>query len=138
MMLSFPHFSISVNLLTDQANARMHVQNKNVDGRMKMHISACGLICDECEYFNQQCSGCNGVKGRTFWAVQSMPNKTCPLYFCAVETHHLHHCGECPELPCSKYFEMKDPKSSEEEHKTGIVQRVKVLREQAQKGQKKG
>jgi hypothetical protein len=93
----------------------------------EMHISVCGLICDECEYFNKNCSGCNGVKGQTFWAVQAMPNKTCPLYYCAVETKGQHHCGECKELPCPRYYEMKEPKTSEEEHKLGIAKRVKVL-----------
>ena len=33
-----------------------------------MILSACGLKCDECEFFNKTCTGCHMVKGSTFWA----------------------------------------------------------------------
>ena len=93
-----------------------------------MILSACGLICDECEFFEKQCDGCHGVKGQTFWAKEMMPGKTCPLYHCAVDTRNYHDCGDCSELPCKMFREMKDPNSTEEEHQLGLIARVAALR----------
>jgi hypothetical protein len=33
-------------------------------------LSACGLICSECGFFENQCNGCHTVKGQTFWALE--------------------------------------------------------------------
>ena len=81
-----------------------------------MILSACGLICDECEFFNNTCTGCHGVKGSTFWAMEMVPAKVCPLYNCSVNKKGLKDCGGCKELPCKMFREMKDPNSSDEEH----------------------
>ncbi len=93
-----------------------------------MIISSCGLICDECPFYNKTCAGCMEVKGQTFWAKEAIPNKTCPLYDCAVNVKRFKDCGGCPELPCRMFVEQKDPNSSEEEHKAGIVKRVAILK----------
>ena len=93
-----------------------------------MIISACGLICDECPLYDKTCAGCLEVKGQTFWAKDAIPNKICPLYDCAVNVKRFKDCGVCPELPCRMFVEQKDPHSSEEEHKAGIVKRVTVLK----------
>jgi predicted peptidase len=93
-----------------------------------MVLSSCGLLCNECEFFGKTCQGCHLVKGQTFWAVESMPSKVCPLYDCAVNVKKLKDCGECSELPCSMFLQMKDPSSTEEEHKQGIIDRVNRLR----------
>jgi Protein of unknown function (DUF3795) len=93
-----------------------------------MNLSACGLICDDCEFFGKTCSGCHSVKGSTFWAVEMMPNKVCPLFDCSVNRNKFKDCGECPELPCKIFREMKDPKSTEEEHQKSILTRVSALR----------
>jgi hypothetical protein len=93
-----------------------------------MVVSCCGLICDKCEFFGRQCAGCLEVKGQTFWAKESMPNQTCPLYDCAVNVRRYKNCGDCAELPCATFVQMKDPNSTDEEHKAGLVRRVAVLK----------
>jgi hypothetical protein len=68
------------------------------------------------------------VKGSTFWAKEMMPNKVCPLYDCAVNQKGFHNCGDCSELPCKMFREMKDPNSTEEQHHQSINTRVTALR----------
>jgi hypothetical protein len=94
-----------------------------------MVLSACGLICDECEFYAQECDGCKMVKGQTFWAKEMMPNQTCPLFDCSVNQKGFESCGNCDELPCKLFREMKDPNSTEEEHQLSLVQRVARLKE---------
>jgi hypothetical protein len=93
-----------------------------------MILSACGLVCDECEFFNNTCTGCIIIKGSTFWAKEMMPAKVCPLYDCAVNKNKFRNCGGCSELPCKMFTEMKDPNSTEEEHQKSLVTRVALLR----------
>ena len=93
-----------------------------------MILSACGLICDECEFYNKTCTGCKNVKGSTFWAKEMMPSKVCPLYDCSVNTRNYKDCGDCAELPCKMFREMKDPNSTEEEHQKSLLTRVSLLR----------
>lgn len=91
-------------------------------------MSVCGLNCSECDFFGKTCEGCIQVKGQTFWAREHMPNQTCPLYQCSVNECHYRHCGDCAELPCSTFREMKDPNSTEEEHKESLKRRVETLK----------
>lgn len=93
-----------------------------------MILSSCGLICDECEFYGKSCNGCHAVKGQTFWAKEMMPQKTCPLYDCAVNQRNLPHCGHCSELPCEMFRNMKDPNSTEEEHCQSIIDRTARLK----------
>jgi len=93
-----------------------------------MTLSVCGLKCNECEFFNKTCSGCVAVKGSTFWAIEMMPSKVCPLFDCAVNKKGFKDCGDCAELPCKMFREMKDPKTSDEEHQRMLLERVKLLR----------
>jgi hypothetical protein len=93
-----------------------------------MILSACGLICNECEFFNKTCTGCIEVKGSTFWAKEMMPDKVCPLYDCSVNQKGFRNCGDCSELPCKMFREMKDPNSTEEQHQQSIITRVATLR----------
>ena len=93
-----------------------------------MILSACGLICDECEYFPLTCHGCHEVEGSTFWAKEMMPNKICPLYDCGVNHRGYKDCGECAELPCKIFREMKDPDTSDEEHLHMLEVRVNSLK----------
>jgi len=86
------------------------------------------LVCDECEFFNKTCTGCINVKGSTFWAKEMMPSKVCPMYDCAVNKKGFKDCGGCPELPCKLFLDMKDPDSTEEQHKASIGIRVGRLR----------
>jgi len=93
-----------------------------------MLLSACGLICDECEFYGTQCNGCHAVQGQTFWAKEMMPNQTCPLYNCGVNEKGLKSCGGCGELPCQLFREMKDPNSTDEQHQISLVERVGRLK----------
>ena len=93
-----------------------------------MLLSACGLNCEECEFFNKTCTGCFEVKGSTFWAMEMMPGKVCPLYGCSVNKNKFKNCGDCPELPCKMFRDMKDPNSTEEQHQQSIITRVAALR----------
>jgi len=81
---------------------------------MNQILSACGLLCDKCEYFDNHCGGCYTVKGSTFWAKEAMPDRICPLYKCSVIDHKYNHCGQCVELPCKKFTDLRDPNISEE------------------------
>jgi len=93
-----------------------------------MIVSTCGLICDDCLFYGKTCGGCREVKGQTFWAREALPSRTCALYDCAVNIKGFKDCGACGALPCRMFVEQKDPNSSEEEHKAGIVNRVAVLK----------
>jgi hypothetical protein len=93
-----------------------------------MILSACGLICDECEFYKKECDGCIAVKGQTFWAREMMPDRTCPLFNCSVNVKGFGSCGDCNELPCKLFREMKDPNSTEEQHQLSLVQRVERLK----------
>lgn len=90
-------------------------------------LSACGLLCNECDFKNQ-CNGCYKVKGRTFWAKEIMPNKTCPLFNCSVTERKFNSCGQCAELPCKKFTELKDPNITIEEHEKSINERIRRLK----------
>ncbi|MFC2152801.1 DUF3795 domain-containing protein [Bacteroidota bacterium] len=90
-------------------------------------ISVCGLICNECEFYNNSCTGCYKVKGETFWAKELISGGICPLYDCSVNLKSYKNCGECAKLPCQKFKDLKDPNISEKEHILGIKKRVRVL-----------
>jgi len=93
-----------------------------------MILSACGIICDECEFYNKTCTGCINVKGSPFWAIEMLPAKVCPMYDCSVNKKGLRNCGGCSELPCDLYRSMKDPNSTDEEHLKSISVRVARLK----------
>lgn len=92
-----------------------------------MKISACGLICDECPFFGKECGGCYKVEGRTFWAIDAIPSGVCPLFNCSVNQRKYKSCGDCNELPCKTFLEMKDPNITEVEHHISIEKRVALL-----------
>ena len=91
-----------------------------------MKVSNCGLLCDECEFYQNPCSGCYEVKGQTFWAKES-DTGMCPLFDCSVNQKQLKSCGDCCELPCNKFKELKDPNISDEEHERKLIERVERL-----------
>ena len=93
-----------------------------------MEISVCGLVCSECQFYNVTCDGCKAVKGSTFWAKELFPGKVCPLYECQVTNKKYEDCGECSELPCKLFRDLKDPNTSDEEHLKLIDVRVLRLR----------
>lgn len=93
-----------------------------------MSVSACGLICSKCEFYNKLCNDCYQVKGETFWAKDHTKNGICPLFDCAFNKMKLKHCGECSKLPCTIFNDLKDPNISEKEHIESISKRVEILR----------
>ena len=101
---------------------------------MDKDISVCGIdcavMCEECnkheDLKNNPCKGCNALEGKVFW-LKYFNMDICPIYSC-VKEKQLAHCGECAQLPCNIYFEMKDPASSDEQHQQSINDRVKILK----------
>jgi len=92
-----------------------------------MNISSCGIDCGACEHMNVSCTGCKVLSGKPFWTkLDGMP-PVCPLFGCADKKGYK-SCGECAELPCKLFLEMKDPHATEEQHQEGIRTRVKNLR----------
>jgi len=99
----------------------------------------CGAICDTCPLFvapneassnssNQpSCPGCVACAGKVFWSVEHFGG-SCPIFDCARTKHGYKDCGECTELPCKLFHELKDPSMTEEEHKLSIETRVNYLK----------
>ncbi|MCB2195341.1 MAG: DUF3795 domain-containing protein [Bacteroidetes bacterium] len=92
-----------------------------------MNLSVCGLICTDCPFYTNPCNGCYNVKGQTFWAQEATHEKICLLYDCAANKKGFNSCGECDDLPCKKFQELKDPNITDEEHIKSINDRVKNL-----------
>lgn len=90
-------------------------------------ISACGLLCNECPYYEKECKGCFSQKGKPFWAV-STPTGICALFDCSVNKNKFKNCGGCSELPCKMFLELKDPNISESDHQKSIQVRVNILK----------
>ena len=98
-------------------------------------ISVCGIdcaaMCAECNKTNEElqknpCKGCNAAEGKIFWT-KMMNMEVCPIYSC-VKEKQLKHCGECEQLPCKIYVDMKDPSLTDEQHQQGIKDRVETLK----------
>ncbi|HWP97955.1 MAG TPA: DUF3795 domain-containing protein [Syntrophomonadaceae bacterium] len=89
-------------------------------------LSACGILCDACEFFGKSCDGCSKVEGKPFWVAEMMV-ENCALYQCCVEQKGYSHCGHCSSLPCSMFLDHKDPRLSDEEHALGVKERVARL-----------
>ena len=94
---------------------------------MAMNCGVCGALCEKCPFFKETCAGCIECAGKVFWAVEHFGG-SCPLYACAVTERGYKSCGECAELPCRLFFEMKDPSMTDEEHKKSIDERVNILK----------
>ncbi len=93
-----------------------------------MKISACGLICDDCQFFQKECTGCFMMNGKPFWTAQATVRGICPLYDCSINQKGYRNCGECNELPCKMFTDLKDPNISDTEHQDSIQSRIKNLR----------
>jgi hypothetical protein len=60
-------------------------------GSAKIHVSACGLLCELCpKFLKKQCSGC-------------APNPVCEFPQCAADKG-VSICFECDEFPCEKSY----------------------------------
>ncbi len=91
-------------------------------------LSRCGLDCSQCYAYPHDCQGCEAVAGAPFWTQQEQGGmEQCELYRCSAEKGYA-HCGSCQELPCKKWYDLKDPSYSEEQHLQSIQERIKRLR----------
>jgi hypothetical protein len=91
-------------------------------------LSACGIECHTCPFFEKSCAGCHEVQGRPFWVHEHLGGNPCPIYDCCRNRKGLANSAPCGDLPCGIFREMKDPNSTEEEHLEGIKRRVAALR----------
>ena len=87
------------------------------------HPSPCGAKCVECPSFPKDCKGCRKIKGKVFW-LQYTGDEVCPIWKCCKE-HKRENCGDCPELPCTRF--MKDPTLSDEENETNLNKMINNL-----------
>ena len=55
-----------------------------------MLVSPCGLICDECPYYQKECKGCRNVEGKVFWSADFTENGKCPMYDCSINKKDFH------------------------------------------------
>lgn len=90
-------------------------------------INKCGAFCPECYAFKKECPGCKEVGGKVYWT-EYIGEETCPVFKCC-ENKKIDSCGGCSELPCKKWYDLKDPSLSDEEHLNSINRRVALLRE---------
>jgi hypothetical protein len=87
-----------------------------------MKLSICGLDCKSCDFYKVQCKGCREVSGKPFWTETG-----CALFECCSEKG-FNTCGDCGELPCKQFIELKDPSISQEQHLREVENRVNRLR----------
>lgn len=93
-----------------------------------MLVSPCGIICNECPFYNNACDGCKNIDGKVFWSADVTENGICPMYDCSINDKKICNCGKCKELPCQLFYNTKDPEITEEQHQESILKRVAVLR----------
>jgi|SRR6056297_640243 len=99
---------------------------------MDKYIGACGCNCSDCRIFKKECDGCYEIKGKPCW-LDEVDLEICDFYECSVIEKNLNHCGECPEIPCEKFWKNKNPKWSDEEHREIVETRTKLLKGMANK-----
>ena len=90
--------------------------------------SVCGIACNTCPFFGNQCSGCSAISGKPFWT-KDLPDQVCPIYECCVNQKKLAHCGFCGELPCKIFLGLRDPAINDEEFQQALQKRLQVLRQ---------
>lgn len=95
-------------------------------------IGACGCICTDCRMFEKECKGCHSIEGKACW-LHEVGLDICDFYECSVIDRKLRHCGECKEIPCEKFWNNKNPKWTDAEHKEIVEERVILLKELANK-----
>jgi hypothetical protein len=91
---------------------------------MEKILSVCGLLCNECKHYKKECNSCHVIRGSTFWAKEMMPDKVCPIFKCCFINKKFINCGQCKDLPCKIFDELKDPNLSDEQHHESIRERV--------------
>lgn len=94
---------------------------------MEKRISCCGTICSACEYYPAECRGCDEIEGRVFW-LEYTGERICDIYDCCRKQKKYAHCGQCDELPCSRYGH-NDPTKTPEENEADHCRQMKTLKE---------
>ncbi|MFZ5974848.1 MAG: DUF3795 domain-containing protein [Bacillota bacterium] len=89
-------------------------------------MNKCGCFCDGCPTYQKECPGCEEVSGRPFWT-EHIGGEACPMYACCDGKAYA-NCGECGEMPCKIWYEMKDPSWTDEEHINSINERIGNLK----------
>lgn len=89
-------------------------------------LSSCGLLCEDCYAFANECPGCECIEGKPFW-VNETGSGVCELYQCAGD-QGMTSCGDCAALPCRQCVELRDPNLSMEAHLHNVNDRVRKLR----------
>lgn len=92
---------------------------------MSHTLSVCGTECSNCDFYNQECKGCNELKGKVFHASEG---KACVIYECCVDKKQFKNCHKCQAIPCETWLRTKDPSLTEEEFMKGIMERVANLK----------
>ncbi|PKL58615.1 MAG: hypothetical protein CVV33_10585 [Methanomicrobiales archaeon HGW-Methanomicrobiales-4] len=92
----------------------------------KYFPTVCGLWCDDCNHFEEDCQGCSDAGGCVFWT-DFVDTETCPVYICCVEKKGLPHCGYCDEMPCERYARFRDPDQTDEEIKINLKKQNEEL-----------
>ncbi len=90
-------------------------------------LTACGMNCSECDFFQKYCEGCSYVKGHPFWVLE-VPSGRCDIFYCCVNEKRYRNCGECEDLPCEMFKSLKDPNVSKEVHLQLLEIRVDRLK----------
>lgn len=93
-----------------------------------MKLSVCGIICEECNFYLNNCKGCFKLKGKPFWTEETI-NRICPIYDCSINEKAIKNCGYCKNLPCVIFIELKDPNITLKKHKEGIKKQVNRLKD---------
>jgi hypothetical protein len=91
-------------------------------------ISVCGVDCGGCPHLGQDCDGCDALTGRVYWA-KFIGADVCPIFKCVEDKKH-RNCGDCPQVPCDTWVNLKDPAWSDEEHQKSIRDRLAALKTQ--------
>ncbi|HWQ65615.1 MAG TPA: DUF3795 domain-containing protein [Methanospirillum sp.] len=94
----------------------------------RLNPTICGLWCDDCTHFEEECPGCSETGGCTFWT-EFVDIDACPVYSCCVEEKGLAHCGFCDKMPCDLYTRFRDPEMTEEDQIKSLEnQRQELIR----------
>lgn len=80
--------------------------------------AVCCLFCGSCINLGNGCEDRDDVKEKPFWT-ELIGIGISPVYDCCVNTRHYGHCGECSELLCDRYDQVKNPVIPE--HRIGII-----------------
>ena len=89
-------------------------------------MECCGVICEECRYFPEDCPGCQTVMGKPFWTRVAEVTQ-CDIYRCCKQERGYAHCGKCEELPCARY-NLVDPTRTEEENQMDFLRQQERLK----------